>query len=310
MRRSVVSLVLGIVLLGGTSAWAQAPAKGPGKPDASAPKDKAPGTVTPQSPLDELLAKALRDNPDLVVAQVKVREAEANLNQARLQVMQKVVALHQQLKALRAAVDEANAKLIATQQLRDTRVVGAERVLQSQADLQKAKAELAKAEAEMVYLFGQQPKGAKGIAASDMSYEPAEALRYLRALSRAHAARPLVITPTPVRGAMAEKIRKALDVQVKLSIENTTLKEMLELLEQKAEGVNLVLADANLSGRSVSVRLTSPVPLGAVCQLLEDQYELRFIVRDYGIVAADRQSVPPGAVLLHDFWNEGKDGGV
>src|SRR2546425_220306 len=38
--------------------------------------------------LDELLAKALKDNPDLRVAESKVREAEAELNRTRLQALQ------------------------------------------------------------------------------------------------------------------------------------------------------------------------------------------------------------------------------
>src|SRR5438067_1850675 len=40
--------------------------------------------------LEELLSRALKDNPDVRVAEAKVREAEAELNRARLLVAQKV----------------------------------------------------------------------------------------------------------------------------------------------------------------------------------------------------------------------------
>jgi hypothetical protein len=293
--------MLGTLLLGGAPTWGQDTPKDPGKQKADQPKEKgsgsAPRAVTPQSPLDELLAKALRDNPDLVVAQVKVREAEANLNQTRLQVMQKVVALHQQLKAMRASVAEAEQRLARARKLHEQGTIPVETYFQSESALQKAKAELAKAEAEMVYLFGQQPKGVKGVptGALELSgslFAPSEAVVV--------GGKPRV-PPSLVRGAMAEKIRKALDVPVKLDFKDVPLTDALELLQQKAEGVN-ILPQPNLADRPVSVSLTAPVPLGAVCQLIEDRLELRFVVRDYGIVAVDALNVPQGAVLLLDFW--------
>src|SRR5205823_10488997 len=42
--------------------------------------------------LEEMLTNALKDNPDIRVAEAKVREAEAELNRTRLQVTQKVLA--------------------------------------------------------------------------------------------------------------------------------------------------------------------------------------------------------------------------
>src|SRR5437868_10610793 len=44
--------------------------------------------------LEELLSRALKENPDIRVAETKLREAEAELNRTRLQVTQKVVAVH------------------------------------------------------------------------------------------------------------------------------------------------------------------------------------------------------------------------
>ncbi len=41
-----------------------------------------------------MLAEALRNNPDIRVAAAKLAEAEVELNRTRLQVMQKIVALH------------------------------------------------------------------------------------------------------------------------------------------------------------------------------------------------------------------------
>src|SRR5437660_3054330 len=72
------------------------------------PKSKGP----PKSPtLEELLAKAAKDNPDIRVAESKVREAEAELNRARLMVTQKVVKAYHEIAAHKMLVAEAQANL-------------------------------------------------------------------------------------------------------------------------------------------------------------------------------------------------------
>src|SRR6266849_6689180 len=69
----------------------------PAKDDKSAPKDHEPT-------LEDVLAQALKDNPDIRVAQAKAQEADAELNRAKLQVMQKVVALYAARKEAKANV--------------------------------------------------------------------------------------------------------------------------------------------------------------------------------------------------------------
>ena len=39
-------------------------------------------------------------------------------------------------------------------------------------------------------------------------------------------------------------------------------------------------------------------------QWIEDRYEVKFVVRDYGIVVADRDRLPPGALALLDLARE------
>ena len=67
--------------------------------------------VAPTVPsLEEMLTQATRDNPDVRVAEAKVREAEAELNRARLVVMQKVIELHSSLESQKAQVLTAEAQ--------------------------------------------------------------------------------------------------------------------------------------------------------------------------------------------------------
>jgi hypothetical protein len=294
MPRTTLSLALGLLLFGGLSAGGQTPEIQKAlKKKLAAEKSAA---VTPQSPLDDLLAKALKDNPDLHVAEAKVQEAQASLNQARLQIVQKIVSLHQRMAAQRRTVALAEARVVTAKRAFENKVTPADDVLQSEAVLQKAKSELAQVEAEMTYLIGQQPKGLRLVhvvgGMDPELFDPSSVLRHIKPLP-----------PAPVRRDMAEKIRKALDVTVKLiDAGDLNVKDFLEYLQEKGD-INFHLVDAALGDNPVNIRLAKAVSLGAACQLLEDKCGLRFVVRDYGIMVVDHSAVPPaGAVLLSDFW--------
>ena len=57
--------------------------------------------------LEQMLAEALKNNPDVRVAESKLREAEAQLHRARMQVMQKAVTLRGAVAAQEGALKEA-----------------------------------------------------------------------------------------------------------------------------------------------------------------------------------------------------------
>jgi hypothetical protein len=105
---------------------------------------------------------------------------------------------------------------------------------------------------------------------------------------------------------MADKLRKALDTPVKANVSGALDgKAMLDLLREHAKGINFQdnLDDHN---GNAAFQLKEAIPLGALFEWAEDQFEWRFVVRDYGVVATKRDSVPPvGAVLLLDFWRKG-----
>src|SRR5262245_42079158 len=67
--------------------------------------------------LEELLARALKDNPDIRVAESKLREAEAELNRVRLLVTQKLVAQQRDLALQKSAVENAELAYRSVQQL-------------------------------------------------------------------------------------------------------------------------------------------------------------------------------------------------
>src|SRR5260370_16028289 len=67
-------------------------------------KGDAKGAKTGASSLGELLAQALENNPDIRVAEAKVRETEAELNRIRMQIAQRVITLSQSLEAQKERV--------------------------------------------------------------------------------------------------------------------------------------------------------------------------------------------------------------
>jgi hypothetical protein len=163
MRRTAVEMAaLAALLLGGALAYGQqadpreAPPPAVVAPAAAADKPK---DAPPKSKLEEMLQKALQDNPDLRLAAAKVAEAEAELNRARLLVVQKVGAAYQAIEAQKAAVEGAAAEL---NELKNIAKSGAGSSADMRAAEQKlidAKAKLATLEAEMPYLLGKQPEG-------------------------------------------------------------------------------------------------------------------------------------------------------
>src|SRR5438067_4305731 len=101
-------------------AAAAAPTQQPTPP--AAPAANPPGDATRRAPekptLEDILAAALRHNPDIRVAEAKLREAEAELNRVRLSVIQKMTRLHQELQHARAEADQAEKNLARLQELK------------------------------------------------------------------------------------------------------------------------------------------------------------------------------------------------
>src|SRR5262249_19275307 len=112
--------------------------------------------AAPETTLEEMLNKALKDNPDIRVAEAKVREAEAELNRTRLQVTQKVLAFHHARESQKALIKVAEEDLQRVQKLEANKVVPQEEVKEAQQRLSAAKAKLAEIEGEMPCLLGQQ----------------------------------------------------------------------------------------------------------------------------------------------------------
>jgi hypothetical protein len=301
--------------------------------------------------LEEMLNKALKDNPDIRVAEAKVREGEAELNRTRLQVTQKVLAFHHTRESQKAIVKVAEEDLQRIQKLEASKAVSQDEVRQAQQRLSAAKAKLAEVEGEMHYLIGQQ----HGALVSSVTFSPDGktvlsgaadgtvklwdartgqqiSMPYLEEKIETFQVRPLIppdqilgpfnvtlperhitigkITHSaPEAGTIADKVRKALDTTVTVDYQDKTVEEVLKDLEKKFP--DLSFHAPSVSGFAVTVK--GSFPLKALLQLIQDTcYELgtdpptgySFAVRDYGLLLAPDNRIPPGAIRLQDLQKE------
>jgi hypothetical protein len=317
----MVRIAVSAVLLGGVALAAQQPAA-PQKP---ASDKKA---ETPPDPLDDLIAQALRNNPDILVAEAKVREAEAELQRTRVTTAQKVASLQASIEIARKVRDEAEQRYRTANDLY-TRARGA-----SAEDMRAAKLawdrtiyEFVKLEGEMPALLGKIP-GKLGQQKAEVDAGPRDdvavsaALRWLNVqqqvreigertdtVARVLAASRLHNVKAGPEGSIADRLRKALDTPINIKTENTSLKAVLEqIAEQADKGITFRYAPLSGDGpnEKVSVQF-SKTPVGAVLQALNDDLpDFSFVVREYGILVCPAKSLPPDAVLLHRFWKSEK----
>lgn len=272
--------------------------------------------------LEELLELALKNNPDIRLAEIKVREAEAALSRTRLDVLAKVAAVQANIRAQRAAVKEAETQYERLTRLYKQKVIDAAEVDAIASALLKAKAALIRAEAELPFLIGRLPAPAAAAAIAPdgkhLFYEDGKVFirdaktgKWFFAPARIHDHLGVTFTgrfwaertqrqPT---GDDAAKIRAALDTPVTADFRQVQLADVLAYIQQRAKGLNVHnRLPEGIHSPSGSLTVKEPIPLGALLQWVEDQYHVNFIIRDYGVVLTYGKNMPPGAVGLLDFW--------
>jgi hypothetical protein len=256
--------------------------------------------------LDELMALAVRNNGDIRVAESKVRQAEAEFYRTRTAVLNKIAVLQQEIRARAAAADEAAARYQRDVQLaKNANAISAAEVSASRSAMTKFMADLAVAQAELDGLVGKHAEKAgeadrlfkMGVLPMGVHLVPPGAKGGLMLPSG-----PASTVPAP----LAEKLRKALNAPVKPGdIGQVSAADVIKLLRDATKGAN-VLGPTKDSGVNPLLHLPESIPVGAFYQWAEDQFGWRFVVRDYGIVAMDRNDITLGAVLLLEFWRMGE----
>ncbi len=299
MRRTVVNtLVLASALAGVSIALGQQLGAPPAKEEA-APKAKSPEGP---SQLEQMLAQALKNNPDIRVASAKATMAEAELNRARLQVTQEVIRLHHALLSQRATVAYQTKKYERMKQLQATKSVSSEIVDEAQEALTAAKAKLAELEAQMNALLGKPSRDADASdsAVRQRAVEALGRMQYANEISTVQALYRQVLEQHKPAGAIAERIRAALEKHITLKERELQVADLLQHLQDRI-GVTIKLMGDSLPEPKLNLELTD-LSLTAILQYIEDSEPgWRFVVREYGLLFAPEAKLPPGAVRVQEF---------
>jgi hypothetical protein len=317
MQKTVVNLTALLILLaGGGWTFAQKADDDKTKLGPQGAKAKKPAA----SGLETLLAEALKNNPDIQVAEASLHAAEAPLNRARLLVMQKVATYHHSLEAQKAQVSAAEANFKRMKELHEEKVISLQMLNEASAALVAAKAKLAEIEGELPYLLGKarlkkddRAEGEWHRYLMDLTLAQIGARNYqtaqTRAVEKAVHWLERVQAAHNVRGRIAERLRKALDTPVPLKIEHAPLADVLEFLTDRVEGVSFQVNSGkkgDIKKLAIELAFKQPIPLGAAIQAIQDMVPgLRFAVREYGILVTWEDQLPPDALMVNDFWKGG-----
>lgn len=158
MRRLYGCVLIGCLGIGVPPAMAQTPEI---QKEVEKKLDRARAEKTA---LEQLITEALKNNPDIRLAESKVREAEAELQRTRMKVLSDVTLAHIEIQAAQSEVDVASARYLQVQKLYETKSVSSRELAEAKQVLAKSKAALPVLQAKLPYLLGK-----ASVTDSDMS---------------------------------------------------------------------------------------------------------------------------------------------
>jgi hypothetical protein len=286
-------------------------------PDIKDKKQPPAEKVKRADPADAAVAAALAHDPDVQVARAKVQLAEAELAKAKQAVVLKVMTLLANIREAQSAVEQARERAAWADRMVKTGNMPAPQAQAERSKLESAQAALAKLETELKLLTGgakaqfkvvEIPDGSANTVARGLEFlmrgqSPdyrTTATEYFR-LAQLLAAGPAVQGPIP------DRIRAALDKPVKLGAkgEEVGFDKALEIFKKEA-GLNVTVRHGAFTGGiGPIVSEGEELPVGAWFQLYQDQTSHgAFYVRDYGLLFAGKDSAPPDAPTLTNFWKQ------
>ena len=287
----------------------------PPKSELPKPMPEKKSDVKTPEPTDAAIAAALANDPDVKMARAKIQLAEAELAKARLAIAQKVTLLKTTIDQHKAVVDIVTQQYRVVEERTKAGTGAKAELLEARITLLKAQAALATSEAEWKLLTGG-AVAAGTVADPSHAQSTAAAMAWLQVLGHDAEKKALldymrVLEVTreqgAVKGPIPDRIRAALDKPVKLGAkgEKVTFAQALEIFKKDA-GLDVPVRPLP-SPLPVIVSEGEELPVGAWFQLYQDTAGQQnpgfaFYVREYGLLVANKQSAPPDAPTLTEFW--------
>jgi hypothetical protein len=315
--RAIKLLILLAVLAAAGLVWGQPPADkaqgGPPLPPMAPPEEKLS--------LEELLTAALKHSPDIQLAEAKLHEAEAELRKTRQLVLQRIIETHSNVEGQRQKLKDAEAMFQLATQNFNAGALATSELRSAKANFESAKLALKQAELALRGMTGKLTAGDGGGVMGGMPMGagmpgmPGMAGVGPAGFSGAAAGGEGMMGGGGVgiadsvqrpRGSMADRVRKALDGQVKLDgLSNVPLRDVVTLLKEHTPGIPYLSNLGSKKDEPVTLDLRGEIQVGAFFQALQDVVPgLQVYVRDYGILLTvdDLGSPPVGAMGLLNFW--------
>jgi hypothetical protein len=280
----------------------------------------------------ETIRQALKNSPEIRIADAQIRQAEASMHAAQLKVTTEVSHLLDAIEDATLRVGAAEKKFTRIKLLYEQKSVDAALLDEAEQVVRKARHELTVAERQLALMVGQVLPG--GTAAPAPADPSAAAKRYinrliedpdfaqtwrrvyldvlgrvptpeeLKSLSsmKDDGARILEITKMqapaspPVPQELAERLRDALDNSSVSGLKNASKQpaQLFDIAREKLKGINLHVR-GDFGDRYHKIDFANPIPLRGYLELLEDELKCKFILRNYGIVAVPvADGLPPG----------------
>lgn len=312
MRSKMIRmLALALLLCGISMATAQQPNTPPNF-QVSGRLLKTPKQKTPpeKSKLEEMLAEALKNNPDIRVAAAKLAEADAELNRTRLQVIQKVVTTYHAIETQKKTIAHQEARCKELDRLRLSGAVSSTDYAEATQALTLAKGKLEELEAQLPALLGKTPQAEnlQTYFQAKLLHEEAVRLspqRWWTSIEEAVREKASKAT-----GPMAERLRKALRTPVNVDYKKMHFPDILKDLAKKVPGLSIRNRFATgefgipPSAQDINLQFEEMLPVSAVLQALADECGCRFYVRQYGLMVTDKENAPPGGMTIEEFLRQ------
>ncbi len=237
------------------------PAKSPKKTlgragEAEPLAEKLPAT------LSDALTKALRSNPEVLLAEAELQKVQAEYRQAQLRAIQEVTVTFRQRELQQGELsdcEEANKRVPGSNPDRE---------------IQRLKHALAETDARLAYLLG---IGAglpeQESAAREETHNPS----LDAALDQYAAAK----TKQP---EIPEKFRELLRKPIRLKFDSRQLSDVFESLKSQTSGELRILMGMNAPTTFVPFDEENEAPLQSVLEMIADKTGGGFVIRDYGLL--------------------------
>jgi hypothetical protein len=276
--------------------------------------------------LEATIADALKYNPRVLAEQRKIRNAEAELNAIRNAVMVEVAAAYEVVNKSKQVLASAEKIHKLKQELRAQGQFSELEVVQAEIEVRRAADAVALCEAELMKLVGRVPGLAvPGADASKGASSPTEQglkdqvispnLRWTLDFTGNNSSGtqfvPQAIVPfmnpgssSVPAGNMADKLRAVLGqpVRVEKEFKDVPARQVLEFLrDQGMKGIPMRMTSSNLLMTQIDL-MPGELPLSAWLVAIQDSVtDLRFVVREYGLLVTFTDRVPSDGLLLGDF---------